>query len=517
MKQWGYLLICLWVGITLRAQPLPVSPEGQREATLYLDFMQAIFDEEEMGAKKVCVQYKRILSQDPQNKLLRRQLLLCALEQGLLAEAEQYADFITMGENDGEDLAVYAFYQWRSGHPQEARSYYEQALEKAPDDTRILYQYTLLLGYLDVDRAAQILQARKQVLPELSAELDYETGNLYAHHKQWKTALEYYAAAIKTKPDYVAAYLARADIYEKTSQFFLMIHELETLEKIGYQDATMYSRMGSFYVLVKDTARAQEYFLKAKQLNPADIPAGYFLAIYAEQEGDFKRAAQYLQETADYNENASKWLQVSFYQQQAGQNEQALHTLQEAYKRFSGNVEIGYFYSLLLQDEGHYRRAARVLQGVLKTNPDYEQARLAYAFCLEELGKYKQMETEVRRLLAQNPNAAAYNLLGFSLADRNERLDEAQELITKALAISPNDQSFIDSLAWVYYRQGKYTEALDLLKSLGAAFINQHTDVQYHIGAVYAALGDTQPAIDYLQRAAGEQPQAARLLKTLSR
>ena len=511
-----FLLVLGCSGFAL-GKTLPLSPQGKAQAALYLDFLQAAQAEVRLE-ENYCDQYRSLLPRAPQDKYLLRLLMVCALSQDNIEEAEQYISYIEQGDNSAEDWSVYAFYLWRKGRLKEAQETYEKALAAAPDDLRILYQYVLLLTYIDPDRAAEKLQEHKENYPSIAHVIDYEIGNIYRRRRQPLKALEYYNAATRQDPTYPEPYLARAEMYEKASQFFLMLHELESLESIGYESAAMYSRMGSVYVLVRDDARAKDYFQKAKTLEPADIPAGYFLALYAEQEGDFLKAAHYLRETADFAQDAGKWLQVAFYQQQAGQMKEALSTLKEAYKRFEQNVEIGYFYALALQDSGKNRQAVRVLKRILQTNASYEQARLAYAFALESLGKYKEMEEQLRLVLEQNPqNAAAYNLLGFSLADRNERLEEAQELITKALEIQPQDRAFIDSLAWVYYRQGNYDQALKLLGSLDEDFINNNADVAYHLGAVYAALGKPEQAKPYLERASQENREAKNLLKKLPR
>ena len=515
MRKKGIFLALLW-SVSVCAGPLPISPQGQQEADLYLSFLQLALQGN--SAKQYCQGYANMLQQVPQDKYLRRQLLLCALEQKDMAAADEYADFFEQGENDGEDLAVYAFYRWRKGDVAGAQKYYEESLNQAPDDTRILYQYLLLLSVLDVDQAAQTLQARKEQYPTQVAMLDYETGNLYRKRRYWTQALSYYQAAKKENPQYVEAYLASAEIYEQNNQIFLMLHELEEAEKLGYQSAVVYARMGSVYALVKDHARAKNYFLKAKALEKGNVTAGYFLALYAEQEGKLDQAARYLQETSDYATDAGKWLQVSFYQQQEGKEQQALQTLQEAYKRFDQNIEIGYFYGLLLQDSGKYRQAAQVFKQILQTNSGYENARLGYAFALESLGKYRDMEEQVRLLIEQNPkNAAAYNLLGFSLAERNIRLDEALELITKAMALNAQDAAFQDSLAWVYCRRGEFTRAQELLEALPSEFVKENAEVAYHLGAVYAAQGEIQKALPYLQQAAQENKAAAKLLKKLAR
>lgn len=497
------------------AAALPLGPQGKAEAALYMDFLRAALVEASDDAQ-ACNYYKQALSRAPQSKYLRRILVVCSLADGKTDEAARYAGYIDVGENDGEDLAVYAFYKWRTGDLKEAQDYYERALEKSPDDLRVLYQYVLLLSYLDVDRAAEKLASHKANYPGLAHVIDYETGNIYRSKKQFEKALEYYNKATSENPEYPEPYLARAEMYEKTSQFFLMLRELELLEKTGYESAAMYSRMGSVFVIVKDEEKARDYFLKAKALDGTDIPAGYFLALFAEGRGDYAAAAQYLRETADYPQDAGKWLQTAFYQQRGEDAPGALKTLKEAYKRFDKNVEIGYFYALALQDAKEYRASARVLKGVLQTNPKYENARLAYAFALEGAKRYKQMEEQLRLLLEQNPgNAAAYNLLGFSLAERGIRLDEAQELVTKALEINPDDRAFVDSLAWVYYRKGQYAKALELLQSLDDGFVRANADVAYHLGAVYAALGQARRARPYLELSAPQTKDAARLLKKL--
>lgn len=514
MKKWLSCVLLLALALCGAAKTFPLNEESKKEEAVYLSFIEALLAEE--AGQDPCPYYQKTLSLAPQSKYLRRMLTVCALAEGDFAAADKYAAYINDGENEGEDLAVYAFYNWRKGKLKEAQQYYEQALQTDPEDLRVLYQYVLLLTYIDPDRAAQKLQEQKTNYPSIAHVIDYEIGNIYYRKKQVQKALEFYNLSTKENPEYPEPYLARADIYEKNNQFFLMLRELELLEKTGYESAVMYSRLGSLYVIVKDDARAQAYFAKAKKLDNGDTVAGYFLALYAEEQGDYAAAARYLQETADYADSAAKWLQVAFYQQLCGDMQTATDTLAEAYERFKDNVEIAYFYALALYDTGRYKQAANVLKRVLQTNPSYEQARLAYAFVLEAQKKYKEMEKQLRLVFAQNDqNAAAYNLLAFSLAERNERVDEAEQLAAKAVQLQPQDRAFADTLAWVYYRQGKYAQALDLLENIDADFINANAEVAYHLGAVYAALGQYAKARPYLQQAAASQKEAAKLLKKL--
>ncbi|MGP8247150.1 MAG: tetratricopeptide repeat protein [Bryobacteraceae bacterium] len=113
---------------------------------------------------------------------------------------------------------------------------------------------------------------------------------------------------------------------------------------------------------------------------------------------------------------------------------------------------------------------------------------------LERMKKYDASEAEFRKSIELFPkNAGALNYLGYMLADRNERLDEAYSLVKKALDLDPDNGAYLDSLAWVYYRQGKLAEAEDLLKR--ALSHMKDATVHDHLGDVYSKLGKTREAI----------------------
>jgi tetratricopeptide (TPR) repeat protein len=117
----------------------------------------------------------------------------------------------------------------------------------------------------------------------------------------------------------------------------------------------------------------------------------------------------------------------------------------------------------------------------------------------ERQKKYDASEAEFRKVLKINPeNAEALNYLGYMLADRAVRLDEAYELIKKAIDQDPSNGPFLDSLGWVYYRQGKLEEAEQML-TRALEKIGQDPTVHDHLGDVYAKLGKTREAVTQWQ------------------
>lgn len=499
----------------LPAFSLPLSKESKAEARALNAFLKSVYAQKN-GDPKAFSYLQKALELSPESKYLKRQLVSESISIGKPEWGEPYLSFISEpGENGAEDWVVYAFFNWRTGNREEAQKGFENALAARSDDLQILQDYILFLSS-SVDSQPTLLDLA-QKYPEAAGVIYASLGQAALKNGRAQEALSFFNRAQKEDPSHPAPRLGRAELYERTNQYFLMLHELEELEKMGYGNASTYSRMGSVFLLVKDYPKAEEYFLKAKADDNGDAPSAYFLALLAENKGDYSRAVGYLRDAEDYAESASRQLQVSFYLTKLNRPEESLKTLEAAYRKFENNVEIGFFYGLALNDAKEYKKAAKVFENVLRTNPGYTDARLQYAYALESLKKYKDMERALETVLEKQPdNAAALNLYAYSLAQRGERLDEAQEYIARALAVNPEDNSFIDTQAWIYFKQGKLDEAADLLSTVPDDFALRDPEVAYHKGAVASAREDEPSARKYLEMAKDKNKAAAKLYKKLS-
>jgi tetratricopeptide (TPR) repeat protein len=114
---------------------------------------------------------------------------------------------------------------------------------------------------------------------------------------------------------------------------------------------------------------------------------------------------------------------------------------------------------------------------------------------LERQKNFAGSEAEFRKVLAIDPdNSSTLNYLGYMLADRNIRLEEAKDMISKALAKEPNNPAYLDSLGWVYFRLNKLPEAEEKLKQ-AIEFMSRDATVHDHLGDVLAHEGKTREAI----------------------
>ncbi len=102
-------------------------------------------------------------------------------------------------------------------------------------------------------------------------------------------------------------------------------------------------------------------------------------------------------------------------------------------------------------------------------------------------------EEDLRQVLKYQPNNAnALNALGYTLADRTDRFEEAYDLITQALNIEPSNPAILDSMGWVQYRLGNYEEAELRLREALKAFPDD--EIAAHLGEVLWVTGETEQA-----------------------
>ena len=126
------------------------------------------------------------------------------------------------------------------------------------------------------------------------------------------------------------------------------------------------------------------------------------------------------------------------------------------------------------------------------------------------------MEADLRRVIELRPeHAHAYNALGYTLAERNQRLDEALELVQKALKFAPNDVFIQDSLGWVQYRLGQTDEALKTLKN--AYRSRRDPEIAAHLGEVLWIKGEREEALNVWKTSLVENPDNEALMAVLKR
>lgn len=149
-------------------------------------------------------------------------------------------------------------------------------------------------------------------------------------------------------------------------------------------------------------------------------------------------------------------------------------------------------------------KSLQAAEKLSESQPDREAIRFMRGAMYEKMKKYDQAEAEFRKVIEGNPRAAgALNYLGYMLADRDIRLEEARGLIVKALEIDPDNGAYLDSLGWVCYRLNRLEEAEGHLRRALEKTPGDPT-VHDHLGDVYVKQGKLKEAIAQWQHSLRE-------------
>jgi tetratricopeptide (TPR) repeat protein len=155
----------------------------------------------------------------------------------------------------------------------------------------------------------------------------------------------------------------------------------------------------------------------------------------------------------------------------------------------------------VLQSAERWSDAEREAAAALVRFPDNRDMLFVRAASLERLGRFEDAEEAFLQLIETDPgDANAANYLGYLWADRAVRLDEALELVNRAVEMDPENPAFLDSLGWVHYRLGSMEEAEFWLRR--AIELNDGDGTLLaHLGEVLVASGEVEEGSRYLRLA----------------
>jgi tetratricopeptide (TPR) repeat protein len=304
--------------------------------------------------------------------------------------------------------------------------------------------------------------------------------------------------------------------------------EVVTLEKPDYMQAWLIR--GALELQEGKTSNAEQSLNRYVELalsktggaargeNGRGLVQAYLsLAQIAEQRKDFAKADAWLKRIDNPEDLLNAQLRRASILARQGKLEEARKlvrsqpekTAQDARMKVAAEVE-------MLRDSKRFQTAYDLLAEAVKRYPDDWELLYDMAMVSEKLGRFDEMERLLRSVIAGRPeHQHAYNALGFSLAERNVRLGEARQLVLKALQYAPADPFITDSLAWVEYRAGNLTEALNLLQ--GAFKAKPDAEIAAHMGEVLWTLGKRDEAVGVWREGARIDAANESLQNTLKR
>jgi tetratricopeptide (TPR) repeat protein len=172
--------------------------------------------------------------------------------------------------------------------------------------------------------------------------------------------------------------------------------------------------------------------------------------------------------------------------------------------------------SQLLREAKQYEEAFNVLTRALEKLPNHPDLLYDQAMAAEKIDRLDIVESSLRKLIQIKPDYAhAYNALGYTLADRTTRYDEAKQLLEKALKLAPEDPFILDSMGWLYYRMKDYDQAIGYLRR--ALAIRADPEIAAHLGEVLWVKGEHAAAEQVWNTALKSNPKHEVLLGVIHR
>jgi tetratricopeptide (TPR) repeat protein len=170
--------------------------------------------------------------------------------------------------------------------------------------------------------------------------------------------------------------------------------------------------------------------------------------------------------------------------------------------RYSDNFIIGTVYRKI----GDNERAEHFLTAAEELSPEARDVLVELAALYEDMGRLDEAIDRIRIVHGNEPeDASINNFYGYLLAVRGDSLDFAEELVKKALAGDPANGYYLDSLGWVKFKKGEFSEALRIL--VGASEIVVDDPVIWeHIGDTYMELGQPELAVESYTKSAEVDP-----------
>ena len=302
------------------------------------------------------------------------------------------------------------------------------------------------------------------------------------------------------------------------------------------------------YLLLQDNQFADALLAYEVQmtLDPQDSVATYRAGILASATGDNDKAVRYLKQTLDLGysgksnvyyklgqsyeklqQNAAAvsaydqvkdgdyqipaLVRASFLRAHAGHSDEALTRVRAA-RENNDVVTLWQTEAQILGDQGDSKAALSVLDRGLKQHVGDDSLTYDRALVLDRLGRYQEAISDLRTLMAHKPDdPVVLNALGFTLADRTDQLEEAQQLVEKANRLKPDDPYIMDSLGWVYVRQGKTDIGVKQLQQAYA--LQAEPDIALHLVEGLFKQGKTSEAHDVWQAALKSNPDNKALQK----
>ena len=500
--------------------------------------------------------YTHALKYEPDNARINFALARVTLEMSKFDETRKYAgSLIEKGVYESSAKLILAEVEYEEEHRDKAIELLDSIRESEDVPQFEVYKFLarIHLENRDIDAARAALERARDLDPG-DLFVHYRLGLIYADTGNIEKAVESLREAIEVNPGFAGSYLALGSIllhYGDTegaaksfedaleldpgnrtavaelSKFYLengrLEDGLELLEPL-YQERRLGENgklvLGRFYYGLgrhEDALKVFRGLLATLGEKPQIIRA---IAEIEMDRGNFRSAFEYLDRLIEIEpglfsnyiglvliSNGLAGEASSPEEDKKFSSVEGTIYLREAVRRmdrtqFSDNYIVGTVYRKIEDSE----RAEQFLTAAEALSPGNRDVLLELAALYEDMGRYDEAIRRISVVYDNDPeDASINNFYGYLLTVKGDSLDLAEELITRALDEEPGNGYYLDSLGWLKYMKGEFSEALEILLS-ASEIVDDDPVIWEHIGDTYMELGQPEPALESYNRSVEVDP-----------
>jgi tetratricopeptide (TPR) repeat protein len=483
----------------------------------------------------------------------------CYMELGQADKAIQaFERWQTLVPDSNQGYVIIAQYYDRTGNQDKAIEYLKKAVEIQPDSVQTSAMLATLYGRAKREKDAIPLYRKIIELTGGTPDLKRQLAGALLNDGSYEEASNLLAELSKDEPQDPSLRIMTARAKLGARQFTEAIETLKALSDRDPDNIEALFYLGAAYEQAGQPAEAVKIFsLLADRAKTGgeDLKANLGLfqqnlaACYQDMGEDQKAIAVYEEMVKNDPSLHATFLLINAYRTDK-QYDKALSLGKQQFEKNPGDDNLALVYARTLSDSGKVKEGAEILDKLIQSKPsnldlyinlsqiyveakrfseaekvlrraeerklDPERVRFQLATVYETQKEYQKAESLFREILKVNPkDGPTLNYLGYMLADRGVRLEEAVKYVREALALEPNNPAYLDSLGWAYFKLNDLPQAEKYLLQAGN-FEKRDPIIADHIGDLYSKSGNLEKAQEYYQKSLsiGGKPEDAQKVRS---
>ncbi len=481
---------------------------------------------------------EKAIAKDPDSCFLQREYIICLQKQKKSVQALALAQNLAEKyPDDVENLLLLA--RLKKGDEKDMAILLERILQLAPEDKETF----LRLGKVYMDegmtlKAMNLFSRMASIFP------DYYVAHFYLGESrriadQPAAARESYLKTLELEPDLLEPRFRLVDVYkamgeEKNKPEIIAV--LKEILNFDPGDERALIELGLFYFNTKDYQNADDIFAalgreirenpglvvniaqtlmpehryqdaatilsQIRKTLPGNANINFFLGMaYEGLEKPGKAIEYYLKVTPDHSQYKKTILSIAFLYRDMNRTVEAIRFLEQHHRQSPADIDITSYLASFYQENNRYDIAVTMLQRALKEIPNNTALLFKLGVVLDTAGERRQSIETMKIIIRLDPkHASALNYLGYTYAEMGIHLDQALELIQRAIEIRPEDGYITDSLGWVYFKKQAYDKAVFYLEK-AVELSNYETVIAAHLADAYLKTGEREKAVAMYKKA----------------